>query len=54
MNGKFTLRKAPLVFISVFLLLWPGIVLGEPLRVLEQACSICLSYIDTGQLDGIA
>jgi len=49
MNGKFKIRKTPLVLISVFLLLWlTGIVLGEPSRVLEQACSICLSCIGIG------
>ncbi len=49
MNEKFKIRKTPLVLISFFLLLWlTGIVLGEPSRVLEQACSICLSCIGIG------
>lgn len=43
------LRKAPFVLLAFFLLLWIiGISLGEPVRVLEQAKSICLECIGIG------
>lgn len=43
------LRKAPLVLLFLFLLLWlAGIAADEPGRVLEQARSICLSCIGIG------
>ena len=49
MKKKFTARKAPLVLIAVFLLLLlVGITVGEPIRVLEQATAICLSWIGIG------
>lgn len=40
----------PTVFLFVFfLLLWiTGIALDEPVRVIEQACSICLGCIGIG------
>ena len=49
MNTKFTLRKAPFILISIFILLMIiGISFDEPGRVLEQAKSICLSCIGIG------
>ncbi len=46
---KFRPRKIPLLLILFFLCLWLlGISLGEPLRVLEQAKSICLECIGIG------
>lgn len=44
-----TLRRAPLVLLFLFLLLFlVGIAVDEPGRVLEQARSICLSCIGIG------
>jgi len=44
-----TLRRAPLVLLFLFLLLFlAGIAADEPGRVLEQARSICLSCIGIG------
>ncbi len=49
MKKKFKARKAPFILIGIFLLLFLiGITVGEPLRVLEQAKSICLSCIGIG------
>lgn len=49
MKKKFKPRKAPFILIGIFLLLFIiGIALDEPLRVLEQAKSICLSCIGIG------
>ena len=49
MKRKFKARKAPFILIGFFLLLFLiGIAVGEPLRVLEQAKSICLSCIGIG------
>lgn len=46
---KRTLRKAPFVVITAFLLLWLiGVATGEPARVLEQALQVCLSCIGIG------
>jgi len=43
------LRKTPLVLLVVFLALFLlGVALDEPLRVLEQARSICLECIGIG------
>lgn len=43
------IRKAPLVAISVFLLMaLAGIAVNEPSRVLEQALQVCLSCIGIG------
>jgi hypothetical protein len=43
------LRRAPLALMIVFLaLLLLGVALDEPLRVLEQARSICLECIGIG------
>jgi len=43
------LQKTPFVLLGIFLLLWIiGISLNEPLRVLEQAKSICLDCIGIG------
>jgi len=42
-------RKAPFILLGIFLLLFLiGIGVEEPLRVLEQAKSICLSCIGIG------
>ncbi len=42
-------RKAPLLVLTFFLVLWLlGIASGEPQRVLEQACQVCLSCIGIG------
>lgn len=42
-------RKAPLVSITFFLILWLiGVATGEPQRVLEQAWQVCLSCIGIG------
>jgi hypothetical protein len=49
MKKKFTPRRAPMLLLVFFLLLFlAGIALGEPTRVLEQAWSICLSCIGIG------
>lgn len=49
MKKKFKARKAPLILIGFFLLLFIiGIAVGEPTRVLEQAKAICLSCIGIG------
>jgi len=49
MKKRFKPRKAPFILIGSFLLLFLiGIVVGEPVRVLEQACAICLSCIGIG------
>jgi hypothetical protein len=49
MKKKFKARKAPLILIGLFILLFiVGIAVGEPTRVLEQAKSICLSCIGIG------
>jgi len=46
---KRPLRKAPMVVIAAFLLLWlVGVATGEPGRVLEQAVQVCLSCIGIG------
>lgn len=46
---KDTLRKAPFVVISLFIVLWAiGIATGESGFVLEQAKRICLSCIGIG------
>jgi len=46
---KSPLRKAPIVVIAAFLLLWLiGGATGEPGRVLEQAVQVCLSCIGIG------
>jgi len=46
---KIKLRKAPFLLLGVFLALWViGISLNEPVRVLEQAKSICLECIGIG------
>jgi hypothetical protein len=43
------LRRTPLVLLVVFLTLFLlGVALDEPLRVLEQARSICLECIGIG------
>ncbi len=43
------LRRTPLVLLVVFLALFLlGVALDEPLRVLEQARSICLECIGIG------
>lgn len=48
-HKKRSIRQAPFVVISAFLLLWLiGIATGEPRRVLEQALQICLSCIGIG------
>lgn len=48
-RAKRSLRKAPFVVISAFLLLWLiGVAIGEPGRVLEQAVQVCLSCIGIG------
>ncbi len=45
----YTIRKAPLLVSLFFLaLLLAGIASGEPGRVLEQACQVCLSCIGIG------
>lgn len=42
-------RKAPLISITFFLILWLiGVATGEPQRVLEQAWQVCLSCIGIG------
>lgn len=47
--GRQQLRRAPLVLLFLFLLLFlVGIAVDEPGRVLEQARSICLSCIGIG------
>ena len=41
--------KIPLMVLFFFLILWMvGLALGEPMRVLEQANSICLQCIGIG------
>ncbi len=48
-NAPYRLRKAPVVIIFLFLLLWlAGIAADEPTRVLEQAVQVCLSCIGIG------
>jgi len=43
------IQKTPFILIIFFLILWIiGIALGEPVRVLEQAKSICLECIGIG------
>jgi membrane protein required for beta-lactamase induction len=45
-HKKTPLRKAPLMVILAFLLLWLlGVATGEPARVMEQALQVCLSCI---------
>jgi len=42
-------EKGPFIVIASFLVIWfIGISLGEPVRVIEQAVSICLSCIGIG------
>jgi hypothetical protein len=42
-------RKAPLLVLTFFLVLWLiGVATGEPQRVLEQAWQVCLSCIGIG------
>ncbi len=49
MKKTFKARKAPLVLIGLFILLFLiGIAVEEPIRVLEQAKAICLSCIGIG------
>ncbi|MBM9512668.1 CD1871A family CXXC motif-containing protein [Desulfogranum marinum] len=49
MKKKIPLRIAPLLLLSMFLLLLVfGINVGEPERVLEQAKTICLACIGIG------
>lgn len=49
MQNNFKIRKAPFILLSLFLLLLlTGISVGEPVRVLEQAKSICLECIGIG------
>ena len=49
LRKKRPIRKAPVVVIPVFLLLWLiGVATGEPARVLEQAVQVCLSCIGLG------
>jgi hypothetical protein len=46
---KEEIQKTPFILIIFFLILWIiGITLGEPVRVLEQAKSICLECIGIG------
>lgn len=45
----YKVRKAPMVVIGMAVLLWiAGVATGEPERVWEQACQICLSCIGLG------
>lgn len=45
----YNVRKSPIVVIGVAILLWmAGVATGEPERVWEQACQICLSCIGLG------
>ncbi len=45
----YTVRKSPMVVIGLAVLLWlAGVATGEPARVWEQACQICLSCIGLG------
>lgn len=49
MQKTFKIRKAPFVLLAFFLfLLMLGIGIGEPVRVMEQAKSICLECIGIG------
>lgn len=49
MANAFKLRKAPFALLAFFLcILLIGIGVGEPVRVLEQAKSICLECIGIG------
>ncbi|MDA3971699.1 MAG: CD1871A family CXXC motif-containing protein [Desulfobulbaceae bacterium] len=45
----YSIRKAPILVIATALVVWAaGVATGEPARVLEQACQICLSCIGLG------
>ena len=49
MSSKQSSARPTLLLLGVFLLLWMiGLALGEPVRVLEQAKSICLECIGIG------
>ncbi len=46
---NYKMRKSPIVVIGGAVLLWiAGVAVGEPERVWEQACQICLSCIGLG------
>jgi len=48
-QNEIKIRKAPLIAISIFTVLWLlGVMTSEPQQVLSQAIRICLSCIGIG------